>query len=445
VDELPGPESEARTLSDGGPSRAVRKLRLLDASGNVVGELFRPRSSIGHQEANDVVLDDPTVSRFHCEILLDDGAARVRDLDSRNGTFVDGTRIGEAWLRDGAELRLGRTGLRARLEAERVEQPLSERSELGSLYGESVAMRAVFSLIEKAAPTDATVLLEGETGTGKEGAAEAIHQLSARREKPLVVVDCAAIPAGLLESELFGHDKGAFTGAIARRTGAFAEADGGTVFLDEIGELPLELQPKLLRFLERREIRRVGTNHMERVDVRVIAATHRDLRSAVNRHAFRADLYFRLSVVRVTLPPLRERLDDVPLLARQLLRRMRAGGAGVENLLRPEFLRALQLHSWPGNVRELRNYLERCLVFEQQMPIGDGDAPEPASFSQARQRAIDAFERQYLLQLIAAHGGKVTQAAQEAGVGRAHLYRLLHKHGLTPRGVAPGTNQPEPL
>jgi transcriptional regulator with GAF, ATPase, and Fis domain len=413
---------------------AVRKLRLLDATGKVLTDLCTPRSSIGRQEANDVFIDDPTVSRFHCEIVIDEGGARVRDLESRNGTFVDGTRVVEAWLRDGADLRLGRCGLRVRVGDGCVRQPISERTELGSLCGESAAMRMTFALLEKAAATDATVLLEGETGTGKEGAAEALHQFSARKDKPLVVVDCAAMPAGLLESELFGHDKGAFTGATGRRTGAFAEAAGGTVFLDEIGELPLELQPKLLRFLERKEIRRIGTNAMERVDVRVIAATHRDLRAAVNRHAFRADLYFRLSVVRITLPSLRERPGDIPLLAERLLTRMHAGERQRQALLRPEFLRELSLQSWPGNVRELRNHLERCLVFEQAMPLEGESAPSPQAFSPARQYAIDQFERQYLTRLIAAHEGKVAAAAHEAGVGRAHLYRLLRKHGLLPGG-----------
>jgi two-component system response regulator GlrR len=419
---------------DGGA--AVRKLRLLDARGMTVADLCTPRSSIGRQEANDVFIDDPTVSRFHCEIVVDQAGARVRDLESRNGTFVDGTRVVDAWLRDGTQLGLGRYVLRVRMGDDCVRQTLSQRTELGSLCGQSVAMRAAFALIEKAAATDATVLLQGETGTGKEGAAEALHLLSARRDKPLVVVDCAAMPAGLLESELFGHDKGAFTGATGRRTGAFAEAAGGTVFLDEIGELPIDLQPKLLRFLERKEIRRIGTNTMEHVDVRVVAATHRDLRAAVNRHAFRADLYFRLSVVRIALPSLRERPDDIPLLVEKLLQRMSASEAQKHALSRPEVLRELSLQSWPGNVRELRNHLERCLVFEQSMPVeGEGDgAPVPRSFSRARQQAIDEFERQYLVALIAAHEGKVAAAAHEAGVGRAHLYRLLRKHGLLPGG-----------
>jgi DNA-binding NtrC family response regulator len=294
-------------------------------------------------------------------------------------------------------------------------------------------MRAAFALIEKAAATDATVLLEGETGTGKEGAAEALHLLGPRRDQPLVVVDCAAIPANLLENELFGHDKDAFTGATSRKIGAFEDADGGTVLLDEIGDLPLELQPKLLRVLERKEIRRLGSTQMARVDVRVIAATHRDLRAAVNRHAYRADLYFRLSVVRITLPPLRERPEDIPLLVERLLSRLGARPEARAEILQPEFLAALQRHSWPGNVRELRNYLERCLVFQQPQPLeGTSETPAAATFAEGRQRAIDEFERRYLEQLLAAHAGKVAAAAQAAGVGRAHLYRLLHKHGLGP-------------
>jgi two-component system, NtrC family, response regulator GlrR len=411
----------------------VRRLRLLDPAGKVIADLGVPRSSIGQHPSNDVVLADRTISRFHCEILLDEGGARVRDLQSRNGTRVDGTRVVEAYLSDGAELRLGRAPIHVRLGDERVAQLVSERTELGPLVGHSASMRAAFALLEKAAASETTVLLEGETGTGKEGAAEALHLGSPRRDKPLVVVDCAAIPATLMESELFGHEKGAFTGASARRAGAFEEADGGTILLDEIGELPLELQPKLLRALERKEIRRVGSNQMSRVDVRLIAATHRDLRAAVNDHQYRADLYYRLSVVRITLPPLRERLEDIPLLVGRLLQRMGARPEVSAELQRPEFLAGLQRHSWPGNVRELRNFLERCTVFQQPMPLEgkEGGPGEPASFAEARQLSIDAFERGYLERLMASHDGKVAAAAQQAGMGRAHLYRLLHKHGLT--------------
>jgi len=417
-------------------SGTERRLRLLGPSGEIVGDLSEPRSSIGQLPSNDVVLADRSVSRFHCEILLEHGQARVRDLESRNGTWLDRTRVVEAFLADGAELKLGRTVLRVSLGEERPPQPLSVRTEMGPLVGRSVAMRAAFALLEKAAPTGTTVLIEGETGTGKEGAAEALHLGSPRRDRPLTVVDCGAIPANLMESELFGHAKGAFTGATGPRIGAFEEADGGTIFLDEIGELPLELQPKLLRVLERKEIRRVGSNSLTPVDVRVVAATHRDLRSAVNHGTFRADLYFRLSVVRIRLPPLRERADDIPTLVAHFVGRMGVKPDVAAELLRPEFIASLLRASWPGNVRELRNFIERCVVFQLPLPVEEPAAPAPASFAEARQRAIDEFERRFLEELMLRHDGKVSAAAQQAGIGRAYLYRLLHKHGVSAKAGA---------
>ncbi len=408
----------------------IRRLRLLGPSGEIVADLSQPRSSIGQLPSNDVVLADRSVSRFHCEILLEQGQARIRDLESRNGTWLDRTRVVEAFLADGAELRLGRTVLRVSLGEERLPQQLSPRTEMGPLVGRSAAMRAAFALLEKAAPTSSTVLIEGETGTGKEGAAEALHLGSPRRDRPLTVVDCAALPPNLMESELFGHARGAFTGASAPRVGAFEEADGGTIFLDEIGELSLDLQPKLLRALERKEIRRVGSNAFTPVDVRVVAATHRDLRAAVNHGTFRADLYFRLSVVRIRLPPLRERADDIPALVAHFVGRMGVPSQVAAELMRPEFIAGLSRASWPGNVRELRNFIERCAVFQQPLPLDEPAAAAPASFTGARRRALDEFERRYLEQLMLRHDGKVAAAAQQAGIGRAHLYRLLHKHGL---------------
>jgi DNA-binding NtrC family response regulator len=279
------------------------------------------------------------------------------------------------------------------------------------------------------------VLIEGETGTGKELAAESIHAASPRAHKPFLVIDCGAIPANLLESELFGHEKGAFTGASARRLGIFEEAGGGTVFLDEIGELPPDLQPKLLRVLERREIRRVGANRQQSIDVRVIAATHRDLRAEVNAGRFRSDLYFRLAVVRVPLPPLRERPEDIPMLAEKIVASL-AGPEAARRLLTPELFAALGHHAWPGNVRELRNYLERCLVMEQPLPLADG-APAGGSsvdatlrYAEARRRALDDFERRYLEALLALHKGKVSHAARAADMDRVYLYKLLDRHKL---------------
>jgi DNA-binding NtrC family response regulator len=348
-------------------------------------------------------------------------------------------RVADIWLRQGSLIRVGRTALRFELETEANRMAVSPSTEFGSLVGASLAMRATFSLLERAATTDSTVLLEGETGTGKEGAAESIHRASSRNSGPFLVVDCGAIPANLLESELFGHERGAFTGATSRRIGVFEEAAGGSVFLDEIGELAPDLQPKLLRVLERREIRRIGTNASIPVDVRVIAATNRDLRAEVNAGRFRSDLYFRLAVLRVTLPALRQRPEDLPLLVERIVEMLGHDRARAAALLTPALLADLRRNAWPGNVRELRNFIERCLVFEEAAQVGaappEEEAPaavDPATpYAEARRVAIDAFERSYVKALIAYHRDNVGQAARASGMNRAYLYRLLQRHGLT--------------
>jgi transcriptional regulator with PAS, ATPase and Fis domain len=299
-------------------------------------------------------------------------------------------------------------------------------------------MRATFALLERAAVTSSTVLLEGETGTGKEEAALSIHAASPRAAGPFVVVDCGAMPAALLESELFGHEKGAFTGAAAQRIGAFEEASGGTVFLDEIGELPLELQPKLLRVLERREIRRLGSNSYRPIDVRVIAATHRDLRARVNGETFRSDLYYRLAVLRVALPPLRARPDDIPALVRHLVAQLGAPPGTAERLLEPPILASLVRAAWPGNVRELRNYVERCAVYEHPAPLIEAAADLPVAhridlgvpYGVARARLLSEFERSYTEQLLRAHQGNLSAAARAGGLDRVHLWRLASRYSL---------------
>ncbi|MBK9030936.1 MAG: sigma 54-interacting transcriptional regulator [Myxococcales bacterium] len=317
--------------------------------------------AIGSHPCNGLVVDDPTVSRFHCELVGDARGVRVRDLGSKNGTILDGVRVHDAEPKDGSLLRLGRAVVRVALSAETQALKLSPRRTFGGLVGESPPLRAAFALLERAAATTATVLLDGETGTGKGAMAEAVHAESARRDRPFVVVDCAALSPTLLDSELFGPERGAFTGAERARIGAFEEADGGTLFLDEIGELPLELQPKLLRVLESREIRRLGQDTRRPVDLRLIAATNRDLRAEVNAGRFRADLYYRLAVVKITAPPLRARPEDLPTIVGAILASLGAGADEVAAITAPEMMARMAGSAWPGNVRELRNYLERSL------------------------------------------------------------------------------------
>jgi two-component system response regulator GlrR len=429
----------------GTPARAglVPGFRLTVLEGPRAGfvwESSADRASMGSHPSNDLALDEPTVSRFHCEIRVGEGAT-VRDLGSRNGTVLDGVQVIEGVLRSGSLIKLGRATVRFDLRGEKNRLLVSERNEFGSMVGSSVAMRSAFAILERAAGTNAHLLLEGETGTGKGQAAEGIHRASARRDGPFIIVDCGAIPENLLESELFGHEKGAFTGASARRVGAFEEAEGGTIFLDEIGELPSSLQPKLLRALESREIRRVGSNAHRVVDVRVVAATNRDLRAEVNSGRFRSDLYFRLAVIKVVLPPLRERPEDIPLIAERILARTGADPARVQAFYTPDFVSTLMRAAWPGNARELRNYLERCLVFQEALPVAESVTP-PATrvdarmpYADARGRAIDEFERAYLEALLALHQGKVSQAAAAAGMDRVYLHKLLRRHGL--RGAGP--------
>jgi transcriptional regulator with PAS, ATPase and Fis domain len=395
------------------------------------------RIVIGADPKSDLVVDDGAMSKFHCEIRIGEGAAVVRDLGSRNGTLVDRVPVIEAPLRDGALLSLGRTQLRFNIGTRQVELPLSSRDRFGRLIGRSTAMRAAFVVLEAAAASTSTVLLLGESGTGKDLAAESIHLESARRDGPFIVVDCGAIPANLLEAELFGFEAGAFTGATAQRIGAFEAADGGTILLDEIGELALDLQPKLLRAIERREIQRIGGAQRIATDVRIIAATNRNLRQEVNARRFRSDLYFRLAVLVVTLPPLRDRAPDLPLLVAALLDDLHAGDSAMATALRGgELLPELLRHGWPGNVRELRNYVESCLVRQDPSaptaPLSTGE-PEidiTLPLRDVRERWLRHVERRYLEQLLVLHGNNVSAAARAAGIDRVHFHRLLSRAGL---------------
>jgi len=419
----------------------LRRCKLVVIKGPQRGTEFVISSDmirIGKAPENDLVLADETVSRVHFEIARDAKGYLVRDLKSTNGTFLDGAEVKEAYLRAGSIVAVGATELKFTPFEERIEILPSEKEALGEMVGKSPAMREIFGLIERIAPTDATVLIEGETGTGKDMIARTLHQLSPRADKPFIVVDCGAVAGTLIESELFGHEKGAFTGAVSARQGAFELASGGTVFLDELGELSLDLQPKLLRVLEQRELRRVGGTKTIKVDLRVIAATRKDLRSEVEKGKFREDLYFRLNVVPITAPSLRERREDIPLLIDHMFGKLAPEGTQLSDATRA----ALMAHDWPGNVRELRNVIERALALGADpgmlvAPLGpdagssvkgvqlrDALEFEPGlSFRDTKEKWNELFERRYL-----------SKAARDADMDRKYLHKLLRKYGITSQG-----------
>ncbi len=443
-------EGLASTLVLGGElpaGRRVRVYRLVEPSSGAVHAQTGPVVRIGAHPHNDLVLAHEGVSRIHCEITADAHGLRLRDLGSTNGTFVDEVRAHDVYLRPGAVLGVGRARLVFEPQAEEAEVPHVAADRFGPLVGRSAVMRELFHLLARVAPTEATVLVQGESGTGKELVAEALHGASPRQGGPLVVFDCAAVSSSRLESELFGHEEGAFTGARGAREGCLEAADGGTLFLDEIGELPLELQPKLLRAVERKQLRRVGGTTPRPVDVRIVAATHRDLAAEVNRGTFREDLYDRLAVVRVRVPPLRERAGDVPLLVEHFVRLILRDDVRVREALAglgPEAWQRLAAQPWRGNVRELRNLVERRLA------LGDGAEERPtapareaasdalhvgapvdthAPLIEQRDALLRAFEGAYVRALLAEQGGNFTRAATVAGIDRMYFKRLAKKYG----------------
>ncbi len=437
----------------GGSSGGAQRGREYVISGDVI--------RIGKVEGNDVVLPEETVSRVHCEILRDAKGHLLRDLSSTNGTFLDGAEIREAYIRAGSVITVGTVQLKFQPYEERIEILPSDKDQLGEMVGGSLRMREIYGLIERIAPTEATVLIEGETGTGKDLVARTLHNMSRRKNGPFIVVDCGAVAGNLIESELFGHEKGAFTGASATRLGAFELASasgGGTIFLDELGELSLELQPKLLRVLEQREIRRVGGNRTIKIDIRVIAATKRDLLREVQQGKFREDLFFRLSVVPIRVPALRERKEDLPLLVHAFLKRINAEQGVAQRELDESAMSALVAHDWPGNVRELRNVLERGVYLApgaqpvklvslpgqvdgglEQSPLGGNAATASAgasafdaalSYRDNKERWENDFEKRYLTWLMERAEGNISRAAREADMDRKYLHKLLKKHAI---------------
>jgi len=468
-------------------SVALQRVRLSVLEGPDVGMSVESDDEmllrVGTRENNHLILSDKSISGYHLEIsrrVSGDGASevsggpeafawRLRDVGSTNGTYVAGLRVFDVQLRPGTIIALGRSRLRFdSLDDRPLRATLYPRDRFFDMVGASVAMRRMFARIEQVAATPATVLITGETGTGKEAVAEALVQASPRAQAPFVVIDCSALPANLIESELFGHMRGAFTGAHSDYRGAFERASGGTVFLDEIGELPLDLQPKLLRVLERREVRRVGSETVRAVDVRVLAATNRDLGAEVNERRFRQDLYFRLSVVNIHIPPLRDRREDLPLLIQHFVQHVLPGHrqsgseAQMRQLVDSIGARILEHNAdyhWPGNIRELRNVVERAVAIPDEDPLSNQpsspqgsdassaaasfDAPRSSAgsdasesvdinvpFKQAKQALIDGFERRYISALLKAARNNVSEAARRAQIDRMYLHKLITQHRL---------------
>jgi DNA-binding NtrC family response regulator len=400
-------------------------------------------AEVGTDPTCQLVLSDPSVSAVHFTVEPDSQGFLLRDAQSTNGTLVDGYRVQAIYLPQTAQIDAGETRLKFVATSEEVEIPLSSRTRFGDLLGHSSAMRQVFAVLERVAGTASTVLLEGESGTGKELAARALHEGSARREGPFVTVDCGALPAGLIESELFGYQKGAFTGAAHAREGLFEQADGGTLFLDEVGELPLDLQPKLLRVLETRAVRRIGENKPRAIDVRLVAATNRNLKMEVERGSFRQDLFFRLSVISVRLPALRERKEEIPRLVAHFMALL---GRDPSERIPEAMMKMLCGYSWPGNVRELRNVVERLVVLpgmkaDYYLSAGQASSGEPGDadpalqsvdFHQGKQLCVERFERQYLARLLQQCGGNISEVARVSGLSRQSCHRLLKRYDLEP-------------
>lgn len=393
---------------------------------------------IGTSLDNDLVLTDPTVSRRHCAVVPTVEGFRVSDEGSTNGVLVGRVRIFEAVLAGPSELRIGDSTVSVQPLADRIEREQATTDHFGDLLGISPRMRELFADLSRIAASDVTVLIEGETGTGKELVAESLHRESRRTERPFVVFDCGAVTPTLVESELFGHERGAFTGAVAARAGVFEQADGGTIFLDELGELPKDLQPKLLRVLEKREVRRIGSQRAIPVDVRVVSATNRKLSAEVAQGNFRQDLYFRLAGAHVHVPPLRDRREDLPLLVEHFLRRAVPPRSRSE--ISAQVWEMFLAHRWPGNVRELRNAVDRWAVTPER-PLGmleattEHGAPpvalELSPLRVARRDASDDFERRYLRALLARTTGNITRAAAIAEVSRQMIQKLMRKQGLS--------------
>ncbi len=388
--------------------------------------------TLGTDKGSTLCLTDPTVSRSHAEISHTSEGFLLQDLGSTNGTFLDGVRVDRAYLKDGVTISVGESNIMFQLHSETLVPKATSKTHWGEMVGESKAMREAFSLLERLAVSDVTVLVDGETGTGKELAARALHSHGSRSNKPFVIFDCSTVPSELMESELFGYVKGAFTGADEARSGSVEKAEGGTLFLDEIGELPLPLQAKLLRLLDRREFKRLGSPGHQHSDVRFVAATNRDLETQVREQSFRQDLFFRVSAARVKLTPLRDRPEDIAALTKHFLREL-GDRSGSKVKLDKAAMDLLAGHPWPGNARELKNVLETAAALCQGGTIGPDDLPALSEVSDSageQMGSIRDAEARAISEALEKAGGNKRKAARLLGIAPSTLYAKMKQYKI---------------
>ncbi len=424
----------------------LRKMSLVVLKGPDAGKRILVEKDlfvVGKDPVSDLFFPEPTLSRKHLEIQKRGDTFLIRDLGSTNGTMVDGIRVNEAFLLPGARIQAGNIELLFQPVYKAPDKNLEACERFGSLIAASPQMKTILALLRKVASQGTTVLLRGETGVGKSALAKALHNEGPRSNKPFVTFDCASQAPTLIESELFGAKKGAFTGAVQSRPGACEQANGGTLFIDEIGDLPIDLQPKLLRVLEEKEVRRLGDTKSKALDIHVITATKVDLVKAIEKDVFRRDLYYRIAVIDIEVPPLRSREEDIPLLSAHFLEESQ--GPNAWSRLTPTLKEELESYSWPGNLRELRNVLERlqCIgpdgspivkpntIDEKKDLALSFDMNRP--FKEVKEELIDTFECEYLKKLLDKSNGRIAPAAREAGLNRKYFYDLLRKHGLLRR------------
>lgn len=398
----------------------------------LAGSSFR----IGRHPSNDLTLPDEEISRFHLSLERREEGYWVVD-QSRNGTYLNARRVTSSSLRDKDEMQVGRWRLVYTSDVNGGEKETVVQKKAQSLQsfcgiiGQSAPMLRVFSMIEKVAPTTMTVLIMGETGVGKELVARAIHDLSPRSRKPFVPLNCGAISPQLIESELFGHERGAFTGALSRHHGAFEQARGGTLVLDEIGELPLELQPKLLRVLEEKRFRRVGGTEEIEADIRIVAATHRNLESLAREGKFREDLYFRLFSVPISIPPLRERSSDILLLANSFLNSLQTGVAEESRRrFSTEAEKRLMEYLWRGNVRELKNVITRSLLFAKGNSLLGDEILFLSEGAHEVKPSLENIERNAIVSALKQNDWNKTRAAEALGIAKSTLFNKIKEYDI---------------